>query len=501
MRGRIRACRGWGLFATEETEHGYTQHSILAPPPPVNSSALNFPRVRQAVFGLFVAVALVSPGLAQASGAVAQERVLANGLKVLVKEDRRAPTVVHLIVYRAGSIDEVNGRTGVAHALEHMMFKGTRTVPSGEFSRRVAAMGGRENAFTTRDYTGYFQQIPSKRLAEVMALEADRMTNLVLSAEAFATEREVVIEERRLRTEDRARARVFEQLMAVAFTASPTRQPVIGWMSDLQSMTVPDLDEWYRTWYAPGNATLVVVGDVSATDVFALAERHYGAIAPRALPARKPQDEPQQMGMRSAVVKAPAETAFLLMGFRVPRLERIDGSIEPYALEMLSEVLAGDENGRFTRELVRQQRIADSAGAGYGLTGRGPGLFTLSGVPAAGRTVAEVQKALREQVARVAADGVDERELERIRIGYVASRVYQRDSLMSQAMELAGLEMSGLSHADADRLLERVRAVTSEDVKAVAARYFGDDGLTVVTLDPQPLSGARPAQRGFSGRH
>lgn len=467
----------------------------------MNSSALNFPRVRQAVFGLFVAVALVSPGLAQASGAVAQERVLANGLKVLVKEDRRAPTVVHLIVYRAGSIDEVNGRTGVAHALEHMMFKGTRTVPSGEFSRRVAAMGGRENAFTTRDYTGYFQQIPSKRLAEVMALEADRMTNLVLSAEAFATEREVVIEERRLRTEDRARARVFEQLMAVAFTASPTRQPVIGWMSDLQSMTVPDLDEWYRTWYAPGNATLVVVGDVSATDVFALAERHYGAIAPRALPARKPQDEPQQMGMRSAVVKAPAETAFLLMGFRVPRLERIDGSIEPYALEMLSEVLAGGENGRFTRELVRQQRIADSAGAGYGLTGRGPGLFTLSGVPAAGRTVAEVQKALREQVARVAADGVDERELERIRIGYVASRVYQRDSLMSQAMELAGLEMSGLSHADADRLLERVRAVTSEDVKAVAARYFGDDGLTVVTLDPQPLSGARPAQRGFSGRH
>lgn len=467
----------------------------------MNSSPLNFPRVPQAIFGLVVAVGLAWPGLAHASGELAQERVLANGLKVLVKEDRRAPTVVHLIAYRAGSVDEVNGRTGVAHALEHMMFKGTRTVPSGEFSRRVAAMGGRENAFTTRDYTGYFQQIPSKRLSEVMALEADRMTNLVLSAEAFATEREVVIEERRLRTEDRARARVFEQLMAVAFTASPYRQPVIGWMSDLQSMTVPDLEAWYRAWYAPGNATLVVVGDVSAADVFALAERHYGTAAPRELPARKPQDEPQQMGLRTAVVKAPAETAFLLMGFRVPRLERIDGSIEPYALEMLSEVLAGDENGRFTRELVRQQRIADSAGAGYGLTGRGPGLFTLSGVPAAGRTVAEVQKALREQIARVAADGVDERELERIRIGYVASRVYQRDSLMSQAMELAGLEMSGLSHADADRLLERVRAVTSDDVKAVAARYFGDDALTVVTLDPQPLSGARPAQRGFSGRH
>lgn len=440
-------------------------------------------------------------GRVEAAGATAQERTLPNGLKVLVKEDRRAPTVVHLIAYRAGSVDEVNGRTGVAHALEHMMFKGTRTVPSGEFSRRVAAMGGRENAFTTRDYTGYFQQIPSARLSEVMGLEADRMSNLVLSAEAFATEREVVIEERRLRTEDRARARVFEQLMALAFTASPYRQPVIGWMSDLQSMTTADLEDWYRTWYVPGNATLVVVGDVSAPEVFALAERHYGAIAPRGLPPRKPQDEPAQTGIRSAVVKAPAETAYLLMAFRVPKLDRIDGPIEPFALEMLSEVLAGDENGRFTRELVRRQRVADSAGAGYGLTSRGPGMFTLSGVPAAGRSITELQQALREQIARVAAEGVDERELERIRIGYVASRIYQRDSLMSQAMELAGMEMAGFSHGDADRLLERVRAVTSEDVKAVAARFFGDDGLSVVTLDPQPLSGARQPPRGFSGRH
>ena len=438
---------------------------------------------------------------ANATVGAAQERVLANGLKVLVKEDRRAPTVVHLIAYRAGSVDEVNGRTGVAHALEHMMFKGTRNVASGEFSRRVAAMGGRENAFTTRDYTGYFQQIPSARLSEVMALEADRMSNLVLSAPAFATEREVVIEERRLRTEDRARARVFEQLMALAFTASPYRQPVIGWMSDLQSMSVADLEDWYRTWYVPGNATLVVVGDVSAAEVFALAERHYGSAPSRAMPQRKPQEEPAQNGLRTAVVKAPAETAYVLMGFRVPKLDRIDGPIEPFALEMLSEVLAGDENGRFTRELVRRQRVADSAGAGYGLTGRGPGLFTLSGVPAAGRTVAEVQQAMREQIAKVASEGVDERELERIRIGYVASRVYQRDSLMSQAMELAGLEMAGLSHSDADRLLERVRAVTSDDVKAVAARFFGDDALTVVTLDPQPLSGARQPPRGFSGRH
>mgnify|MGYP006270903443 CR=1 FL=1 len=451
---------------------------------------------------VFLAASSIAAAQSTATGESAvHERVLANGLKVLVKPDRRAPTVVHLIAYRAGSVDEVNGRTGVAHALEHMMFKGTRTVPAGEFSRRVAAMGGRENAFTTRDYTGYFQQIPSARLSEVMALEADRMTQLVLSREAFDTEREVIIEERRLRTEDRARSRVFEQLMASAFTASPYRHPVIGWMSDLQSMTIADLEEWYANWYAPANATLVVVGDVSPEQAFSLAEKHYGSIASRAVAARKPQEEPAQLGLRQSVVKAPAENAYVVLAFRVPKLTRLDGDPEPYALEMLSEVLAGDENGRLTRELVRGSRVADSAGAGYGMSSRGPALFTLSGVPAKGRTVAEVQQALRAQIARIAAEGVDERELERIRIGYVASRVYQRDSLMSQAMEMAGLEMAGLSHADADRLLDRIRAVSPQEVQAVAARYFGDDSLTIVTLDPQPMSGARQPARGFSGRH
>ena len=442
------------------------------------------------------------PLLPPPASAEVHERTLANGLKVLVKEDRRAPTVVHLIAYRAGSVDEVNGRTGVAHALEHMMFKGTRSVAAGEFSRRVAAMGGRENAFTSRDYTGYYQQIPKTGLAQVMALEADRMSHLVLSAEAFATEREVVIEERRLRTEDRARARAFEQLMATAFNASPYRHPIVGWMSDLQALSIDDLRAWYQQWYSPANATLVVAGDVSAQAVFALAEQHYGSIARRELPARKPQDEPVQTGLRQVVVKAPADSAQLLMGFRVPKLLSIEGDIDPFALEMLSEVLAGDENGRLTRELVRGSRIADQAGAGYDMTSRGPALFMLSGTPAAGKTVVELQQALRAQIARIAEQGVEEAELERIRIQYVASRVYQRDSLMSQAMELAGLEMVGLSHGDADRLLERVRRVRPEDVKAVAGRYFGDDGLTVVTLDPQPLDGQRRPARGLSGgRH
>jgi zinc protease len=429
------------------------------------------------------------------------EARLDNGLRVLVKADRRAPTVVQLLAYRVGSVDESNGITGISHVLEHMMFKGTRTVASGEFSRRVSAMGGRDNAFTSRDYTGYFQQIPSASLADVMALEADRMSNLVLTEKEFAPEREVVIEERRLRTEDRARALVSEQLMATAFTASPYRHPVVGWMSDLKTLGLEDLERWYRQWYVPANATLVIVGDVDPAAAIELARRHYGPIAARPLAQRKSQSEPEQRGRREAVVKAPAETPYLLMGFKVPKLEQLEGSDEAFALEMLAAVLAGDDNARLPRALVRGTRVADQAFASYDMTGRGPSLFLLGGSPARGRTVAELREALVGQIRDLAERGVDPAELERLRIQYVASRVYQRDSLMAQAMEIAGLEMAGLSWRDADRLLERIRAVRPEQVRDAARRHFSDDSLTVVTLEPLPLERSRPAASSVPMRH
>jgi zinc protease len=446
---------------------------------------------------LYVALSLAGalPALAQTS-----ERVLANGMKVIVIEDHRAPTVAHMVWYRAGSIDEVNGRTGVAHVLEHMMFKGTRSLPPGEFSRRVAAMGGRENAFTSRDYTGYFQQIHRSRLAEVMALEADRMVNLVLSKEEFEREIRVVMEERRWRTEDRAQSLVHEQMMAAAFVASPYRTPVVGWMSDLESMTVDDTREWYEHWYAPNNALLVVAGDVAPDEVFALAERTYGRIPQRALPARKPQHEPPQRGVRRLWVKAPAENPYLLMGFRVPKLEDVERDVDPYALEVLWAVLSLDENGRFTREIVRGSRIANSAGAGYEMTSRGPALFVLSGVPADGRTAEDVERAMRAEIRRIAEEGVREEELRRVKTQYVASRVYKRDSVFAQTMEAAGLEIVGFSHRDADRILERIRQVTPEQVREVARRYFDEDTLTVVTLLPQPLA-ERPSGAPRGLRH
>ncbi len=436
-----------------------------------------------------------------AASAQAFERTLPNGMKVLVKRDNRAPTAVHMVWYRAGSMDEVNGRTGVAHVLEHMMFKGTKTLAPGEFSRRVAAMGGRENAFTSRDYTGYFQQIHTSRLPEVMRLEADRMANLQLSADEFAKEIRVVMEERRLRTEDRATALLYEQLMATAFTAHPYRHPIVGWMSDLESMTAADAQAWYDAWYSPSNAMLVVAGDVDPEAVWTLAQRTYGTIPSRALPARKPQLEPPQRGLRRIEVKAPAENPYVAMAFRVPKLEAVDGDREPYALELLASLLDGGDSTRFTRNVVRGSRVANRAGAGYDMTQRGPALFVLDGTPAEGRTTQDVERALRAEIERIAREGVPQAELDRVKVQYVAGQVYKRDSVFAQAMELAGLEIVGLSHRDADRILERIRSVTVDEVKAVAAKYFGDDQLTVATLLPQPLGDRKPAAAPAGLRH
>jgi zinc protease len=429
------------------------------------------------------------------------ERMLPNGLRVIVKEDRRAPTVAHLVWYRVGSMDEANGVTGIAHVLEHMMFKGTRTVAPGDFSRRVAAAGGRENAFTGRDYTVYFQQVERSRLELMMQLEADRMANLVVVPEEFAREIKVVQEERRLRTEDRARSLVYESLMAAAFTAHPYRRPVVGWMSDLESMTAADVRDWYARWYAPNNAFLVVVGDVSAESVFRLAETHYAGLPTRALPARKPQEEPVQTGVRRVVVKAPAELPYVLMAYKAPVLRDVAQDREPYALAVLAAVLDGNDSARLTRRLVRERRIANEASASYEAYARGPGVLLLDGVPAQGRTVAELEAALRAELAAIAAEGVTQPELERARIQFVASQVYKRDSIFAQALELGMLESAGLSFRDADRILERVRAVTADEVRAVARRYLVEDGLTVATLEPQPMDPSRPRLRPGAGRH
>ena len=442
---------------------------------------------------LFALVAALAASIAAAQAV--KESTLANGLRVIVKEDHRAPTAVHMVWYRAGSMDEVSGTSGVAHVLEHMMFKGTKTVASGEFSRRVAAAGGRENAFTNRDYTAYFQQVPKAALAMVMRLEADRMANLRVTESEFAQEIKVVMEERRLRTEDRPHALVAEALDAEAFFAHPYRRPVIGWMNDLVNMRYVDARDWYRHWYAPNNAFVVVVGDVKASEVFALAKQYYGRIKARRLPVRKPQLEPEQRGPRRLVVKAPAELAYLRMGWKCPVLRDPERDWQPYALEVLMGVLDGNESARLNQSLVRDARVASEVGAAYDMTARGPGMCLIDGTPVEGKNVTELETAVRAELARVVREGVSAEELARVKTQVVASQVFKRDSTFGQAMEIGQYESAGLSYRDIDRVLAGVKAVSAEQVRDVVQQYFVDDKLTAVVLDPQPLERAR-AQPG-----
>lgn len=440
----------------------------------------------------------------RASASGAQQFTLANGMQLIVQPDHRAPTAVHMVWVRVGSMDEVDGTSGVAHALEHMMFKGSKTVPPGDFSRRVAALGGRENAFTSRDYTGYYQQIPATRLEDVMRLESDRFAHNHWPDEEFRKEIEVVKEERRLRTEDQPRAVLAEQLFAATFTASPYRRPIVGWMSDLDAMTADDVRAFHRQWYTPTNAVVVVAGDVDVAKVRALAEKYYGSLPTHALPVRKPRTEPAQQGMRRIAVKAPAEQGYVALTFRVPALERVealqDSDRDALALMVLSAVFSGYDGARLERALSQgENRVADSAGSSAMVTGRGPALFMLTGVPTGGKTAQQVEDALRAEVARVARDGVSEAELARVKTQWIASTVYERDSVHSQAQELGSNWVQGFPLDAEERLLDLLRTVTPAQVQAAAAKYFGDDQLTVATLLPQPLDAPRPRTAPAAG--
>ncbi|MGV8804024.1 MAG: M16 family metallopeptidase [Polaromonas sp.] len=435
-----------------------------------------------------------------------EQFTLANGLTVIVKPDHRAPTVAHMLWLRVGSMDEVDGTSGVAHVLEHMMFKGTPTLKAGEFSRRVAALGGQENAFTGRDNTGYYQQIPASKLEDVMRLEADRFAHSQWSDDEFRREIEVVKEERRMRTEESPHAQLYEQANAVTFVASPYRRPIVGWMSDLDAMTPADVRSFYQRWYVPANAAVVVAGDVDVARVKKLAEKYYGGLPARPVPVRKPRLEPEQKGLRSLDFKAQASQSYVSLAFKVPQLAGADllpatptatptaaASREALALTVLAAVLDGYSGARLERALVQGQgqpaseRVADSAGASSGLIGRGPQLFTLDGVPAAGKTTQQVADALRRQVALIAQSGVSQAELQRVKTQWAASETYKLDSVFSQARELGSNWVQGLPLDANARLIAQLRTITAAEVQAVAAKYFGDDQLTQATLRPQPM--------------
>ncbi|MDP2135462.1 MAG: pitrilysin family protein, partial [Sulfuritalea sp.] len=332
-------------------------------------------------------------------------------------------------------------------------------------------------------------------------LEADRMANLTLDPKEFAAEIKVVMEERRLRTDDNPQALVYEVLNSTAFQAHPYRRPIIGWMDDLEHMSWKDARDWYRAWYAPNNAYVVVVGDVDHREVFRLAQKYYGTHKARALPERKPQNEPEQAGIRRASVKAPAKLPYLAMAWKMPKLHDVHKDRDPYALDVLAAVLDGHDASRFVKNLVRGSRVAQSAGAGYDGTLRGEASFIVDGQPAEGKTIADLEAALRAEIKRVQDEGVSAEELARVKTQSIAAQIYKRDSLMAQAMDIGGLEAAGVSWRDLDVLLEKLKSVTSEEVQAVAKKYFTDDTLSIAVLDPQPLENSKPKKPFGAVRH
>jgi zinc protease len=281
---------------------------------------------------------------------------------------------------------------------------------------------------------------------------------------------------------------MFEKLMAAAYQEHPYHNPIIGWMTDLQNMTDTDALDWYKTWYAPNNATLVVAGDVKASEVFVLAQKYYGGIPRVKLPVRKAVGEAQQLGIKRIVVKAPAELPYLVMAWHAPTLRDAENDWKPYALEVLAGVLDGNSSARLNKVLVREKQVAMDVGTGYDSVARGPTLFVLEGTPREGRTVGEVESALREQLELLVREGVKADELQRVKAQVTAGEVYKRDSVFYQAMQIGQLESAGLSYKAVPVMLQKLQAVTAQQVQDVAREIFNDDHLTVATLDPQPLS-------------
>ncbi len=435
----------------------------------------------------------VLPLMAQGGESVVHEYELDNGMQVLVRPDQRAPVVVSQVWYRVGSVDEHRGITGISHVVEHMMFKGTDDYAPGEMSEVISRLGGEENAFTSRDYTAYYQQIGAQHLERMLALEAERMSDLSLPEAEFASEIQVVREERRQRVEDQPRAMLHERLRAAAFPSSSARSPIIGWRADLETMTRADLARWYDDWYGPNNAVLVVVGDVEPERVHALAREHFASKARIDLPRRPAHAEIEPRGETRLRVEAAAKLPYVAMAWRVPSLGTAGDRADVYALDVLAAILDGGRSARLQRNLVRGDAIASQAGASYSLLSRTDTLFSVTATPASGHDVGELEQAVADEIAALKAGEIDRAELERVKTNVRSSDVFQRDSMFYQALRMGRLEMAGVGQEAYDQYLEGVQGVTAADVERVANAYLVDARSTIARLVPTGVDGAAQA--------
>jgi zinc protease len=415
---------------------------------------------------------------------ITKEHKLQNGLKVVVREDHRAPVVVSQIWYKVGSSDEQRWITGISHALEHMMFQGTPALPGDGFAQLISRLGGQNNAFTAEDYTAFYEELDATHLPVSFQAEAERMTKLSLVGELFAKEIKVVMEERRMRTDDNPQHFAWERFMAAANVMGPYHHPVVGWQQDLDHMTIEDLRSWYQQWYVPNNAVIVVVGDVKADEVFKLAEQHFGTIPARAVPTGRSYQEIAGVGEKRIKVQIPAKLPFLILGFDAPTLKTAIPE-ECYALFVASAVLDGGQSARFARNLMRGQQIAAQLDTSYDPFKKYATQFFIAGTPAQGHTVAELEAKIMEQIDILKTQLVSEAELQRVKTQVLAQQVFGKDSMASQATLLGMLEAVGLSWEIADTFPDKIKAVSAEQIQQVVKKYFHPKRLTVAELIPE----------------
>lgn len=418
------------------------------------------------------------------------EKTLNNGLKVIVREDHRAPVIISQIWYRVGSSYEPNGITGISHMLEHMMFKASKNLKDGEFIEIIAREGGNQNAMTSQDFTAYYQLLSNTKLETSFMLEAERMQNLLLDPEVFEKERQVVIEERRMRTEDDPISNTYERLQATAHLGSPYANPVIGWPDDLNNYKVSDLSNWYNKWYAPNNAIVVVVGDVQPDNVFKLADKHFGNIKPKELAPVKPLSEPKAMGLRELKVKLPAKLPFLFMSYNVPSLNTTQHKEDVYTLEVINYILSGGKSARLPKILERQQELVTYVGTDYDSFNMYNSLFTLKAIPAESKSIEQIKIAFKQELENLKNTPVSAKELERVKASLVANKIYEQDSIYHQALMIGILESINLGYTIYDDYIERLKNITPEQIQQTAKKYFNDDRLTIAILEPEEIKSA-----------
>lgn len=434
------------------------------------------------------------PAIAEAKDGVS-EALLSNGMKVILQENHRAPIVSFQVWYRAGSRNEQWGKTGLAHLLEHLMFKGTAKVPGSEFSRRVQENGAEFNAFTSSDYAGYFETLSSDRIQVAIELEADRMKNLKLTDEDFGTERMVVTEERRMRTEDNPQAYLMEQLDATAYVTQPYHWPPVGWIDDIGRLTVEDARAFYRTYYNPANAFIVVVGDATMEDLLPRLEKTFGSIPKETVPEAFHYEDPPQAGERRIEVARPAQLATIILAYHVPNVRSADS----YVLEVISSILGAAKSSRLYERLITEGKMAVEADADYSHLSFDPGLFYLSATVMPDKTAEEVEAAMVAELERLKNEPLGAEELQKAKNQLEAGFVFQRDSLFYQGMMLARYEIASSWKELAD-YVPSIRKVTAEDIQRVARLYFTPRNLTAGTLVPVAGEGGAPPPGGSAIR-